>query len=78
MRAQISRWGNSLAVRVPKPLADAMALTEGSAVEIEVAEGALKVTPARPRYRLEDLLAGIGPDNLPESFDDGPVGEERL
>lgn len=47
-------------------------------MEIETVEGARKVTPVKSRYRLEDLLSKIDPDNLPESFDDGPVGKERL
>ncbi len=57
----VAKWGNSLAVRVPRKLADAASLHRGSVVELSVVEGALMVRPARPRYRLEDLLRGMTP-----------------
>lgn len=80
MQTQIARWGNSLAVRIPQPLARAVALAEGAAVEIEVEDGRIVLSrkpPAAPT--LVELLAGITPDNLPEeSFDDTPVGHEAL
>lgn len=80
MHTQIARWGNSLAVRIPQPLARAVELAEGTAVEIVVEDGQLVLRP-RPigQPSLADLLAGITPENLPdESFDDGPVGREAL
>ena len=79
MRTEIARWGNSLAVRLPRPMADQMSITEGTPVELEVEDGRLVIRPAAPRYELDELLAGITPDNLPdESFDDMPRGWELL
>jgi antitoxin MazE len=78
MQTQIAKWGNSLAVRLPRQVAEAAGLGEGSKVELEVVGGVVRLVPTRPRYRLEDLLAGMTPENQPESFDDGPVGEELL
>ncbi len=80
MQTQIARWGNSLAVRIPQPLARAVALAEGSAIEIEVEDGRIVLRPTPPAApSLAELLAGITPDNLPdESFDDAPVGHEAL
>jgi antitoxin MazE len=78
MRAQISRWGNSLAVRLPRQLADSAGLGEGTAVELDIIDGTVRLTPARPSYTLTQLLAGITPDNIPESFDDAPHGTEML
>ncbi len=80
MQTQIARWGNSLAVRIPQPLARAAALAEGTAVELVVEDGQLVLRP-RPSVPLSlaDLLAGITHENLPdESVDDGPVGREAL
>lgn len=80
MHTQIARWGNSLAVRIPQPLARAVALAEGTAVELVVEDGLLVLRP-RPSAppSLADLLAGITPENLPdEPFDDGPVGREAF
>lgn len=58
MRTGIARWGNSLAVRLPRALADQAGIAEGTAVEIDVEDGHLVIRPARPRYALDDLLAG--------------------
>ncbi len=58
MRATVNRWGNSLALRLPKPIADEAKLVEGAIVDIVVDDGKIKVTPARPRYDLDDLLKG--------------------
>ena len=80
MQTQIGRWGNSLAVRIPQPLARAAALAEGAAVDIEVEDGRIVLSPRPPAApTLAELLAGITPDNLPdETFDDAPVGHEAL
>ena len=51
-------WVNSLPLRLSKPIADEAKLGEGAVVEIEVDDGKIKVTPARPKYIVEDLLKG--------------------
>ena len=78
MQTHIARWGNSLALRIPKPVADRLGLGEGGIVELTVDEGHLVVRPHAAEPRLDELLAGITPENLPESFDDAPVGQEAL
>ncbi len=78
MHARIAKWGNSLALRLPKPLADGLGLTDGSEVELNLADGRLELTPARPSYKLNDLLDGISTENQPASFDDGAIGKEAL
>ena len=77
MRVRISRWGNSLGLRLPKAAVDATGLKPGSEVEVAVDGRELRVKPALPikTYRLEDLLAEIdrlGPENAPETIDWGP------
>ncbi len=80
MQATISKWGNSLALRLPKHLADQVRLVEGATVELEIADGSLKVTPARKRFKLADLLEGETrktDDNVTSEFDWGkPKGDE--
>lgn len=79
MRAQIGKWGNSLALRLPKEIAAELRVDEGTTVDIEVERGVLKVAPAKPRYSLDELLKGIEPGNIPDaSLDDGPKGWELL
>ncbi len=80
MQTQIARWGNSLAVRIPQPLAREISLVEGAAVDIEVEYRRIVLRP-RPAEEpsLADLLARITPENLPdETFDNAPVGREAL
>ena len=76
MRTHVARWGNSLALRIPRHLASEVGLAEGSHVELAVADGRLIVQPRPPT--LEALLAGITTENLPQSADDAPRGAERF
>jgi antitoxin MazE len=82
MKVKIAKWGNSLAVRLPKRLADELGLKPGKTVELQK-EGtrlAIETTvgPKIPHYRLEDLLAQIKPGTEPPPLVDwGPdVGAE--
>lgn len=72
MRTAISKWGNSLALRLPKPLAELARLRDGTPVEITVDKGALVITPTRPRYELSKLLAGEDAKRRHDEVDWGP------
>lgn len=81
MRAKVSKWGNSLGLRLPRALADEIGLKEGQIVEISTREGSIEVKPidAVPRYRLADLLAEaerLGPENRPPFEDWGILRSE--
>lgn len=78
MRARVQRWGNSLAVRIPKSFAEESGIEDGSQVDISLNDGSIIVTPSRtPSYRLDDLLAKVTAENLHEETDTGaPVGRE--
>jgi len=78
MDAQIAKWGNSLAVRIPKAVAERARLREGERLEMSVNEdGAVVLRPARPSYRLEDLLAAVTDENLHAETEWGqPQGNE--
>ncbi len=80
MQTTAQKWGNSLAIRVPKRMAEEVGLREKDCVEIEVQEGALVVRPQPRRvYKLKDLVKGITPRNVHKAIDVGePVGREAL
>ena len=59
MRSTVSRWGNSLALRLPRNIAEDLNLVEGSEVDLKADGGQLVATPAKPRYRLADMLATV-------------------
>jgi antitoxin MazE len=68
MKVRFLKWGNSLALRVPKAFAQELGASVGKAANMEVRDGKLVVEIARPkrrrrRYTLEQLVAGIKPEN---------------
>ena len=71
--------GNSLAMRIPKALADQAAMREGSEIKIFIADGRLVAMPVRSNPDLQMLLAGVTEANLHGEIDAGPpVGRESL
>lgn len=80
MLAKAQKWGNSIAVRIPKPIADDAGIRENDQLDIAVRAGAVVLTPrCPPQYCLDDLLKGVTDDNLHGETDFGPpVGNEAL
>lgn len=78
MQVQVQKWGNSLALRIPKPFAEDMGVREGTAVQLSVSEGRLVAAPSRGRkIRLRDLLSKVTKANIHAEVDSGiPVGRE--
>ena len=78
MRVQVRKWGNSLALRIPKPFAEDAEVQEGTIVDLSVSEGKLVVTPVRKKKAaLKQLLAKVHEGNLHSEVDFGPaVGRE--
>lgn len=74
MKTKIAKWGNSVGVRLPKPLAEDLGLTPGREVELRQngSQLTIETSTARkiPKYRLEDLLAQIKPGQKPPPFED--------
>ena len=78
MKTRVQKWGNSLAVRIPKSFAVEAGLQANAAVELSLVVGALVVQPITPQpLTLDQLLRGITDANLPGEWDTGPaVGKE--
>ncbi len=79
MLTKVQKWGNSIALRIPKAFADEMQIAADSAVELTIEDGKLIIASVeRPSYTLEELLAGITAENLHGEVDWGaPVGLEE-
>jgi antitoxin MazE len=74
VKTRVQRWGNSLAVRIPKSFAEEVGLMDGSTVEMRLVEGGLLVEPASTRpLSLEELLDGVSESNLHGEVDTGPA-----
>lgn len=72
MKAQIQKWGNSLALRIPKVFAEEANLEQNSIVEISLVDGKLMVVPVVPsQWTLDELLSGVTKDNIHRAIDTG-------
>ena len=77
MRTKLSRWGNSLAIRIPATIASEADIHEGRTLPIEYSDGVLHLRPESRKLELEDLLKDITDENLHGEMDFGaPVGQE--
>jgi antitoxin MazE len=77
MNIIVNKWGNSLGVRIPQPLANQVGLDVGSSVNIEVIDNKIVISPTRKKYRLDELLVGVTPELIEGEYDWGePVGRE--
>jgi len=74
MRTRIQKWGNSLALRIPKSYANEAGLQRESAVEVSVVDGQIVIKPvAQPNLTLQQLLAQVTETNLHHEVDTGSV-----
>ncbi len=78
MSVVLHRWGNSVGLRVPKPMLTRLGLEAGSRVELEVDGDRLVVVPVKkPRMSMAELLEGFTPGEGPGEMDWGqPAGRE--
>jgi antitoxin MazE len=74
LKARIQKWGNSLALRIPKSFASEAGLQRETSIELSLSEGKLIITPlAKPKFTLKQLLAKVNKENLHHETDTGPA-----
>jgi len=79
MIAKTVKWGNSLALRIPKPIAREFGMEENTPVEISYRKNEIVITPVKSVCRLVDLLAKVSSKNLHHEVEMSlPVGKELL
>jgi len=80
MQAQVLKWGNSLAIRIPKPIADDARLRLGDPLEIAVAaDGIVQMHRVGEIPTLAQLVAQITPENRYAEISSGPeIGREAV
>ena len=78
MKVQIQKWGNSLALRIPRSFAVESQVTQGSVVEVSLTQGQIVVTPIREEeFTLDDLLSRVTKSNIHDEINvEGPIGKE--
>ena len=79
MKTQVQKWGNSLAVRIPKAFASDLGIDQDSAIELSLEDGCLVLRPtAIPKYELRNLLSRVTEENRHGEYDLGdPTGSEE-
>jgi antitoxin MazE len=80
METKIQKWGNSLAVRLPKAFADQTGIEDGSIIRILLQNGKIVLVPIKDREsRLESMLEQIDESTIHNEIDFGmPIGKESL
>lgn len=79
MRTKIRKWGNSLALRIPKIFVEELDIGDDSSINLTLSEGKIVIAPLKRKKKcsLKKLLAGITGKNLHEEVDSGePEGRE--
>jgi len=80
MKTQIKKWGNSLALRIPKSFALDANLRQDELVDLSIDKERIVITPIGGKeYSLDELLEHVNESNIQGEFDTGePVGKEIL
>jgi len=73
-KTQVVKWGNSLAVRIPKTLAEEAGFSEGDPLVMEPAEGQIRLRRAERVPTLQELVSQITPENR---YGEISTGRER-
>ena len=72
MKTRVQKWGNSLALRIPKTYADEVGLNKETSVEVSLTDGKLVITPVtQPKLTLKQLLSKVTTENLHHEVDTG-------
>jgi antitoxin MazE len=64
MRTTVQKWGNSLAIRIPKNITKDTNVSEGSTIDILVENGNIILHPSTREYSLQELLNKITNENI--------------
>lgn len=78
MHATVQKWGNSLALRLPKPFTSEINIAENSIVDISIQNNQIIIKPLKKvPLNVDELIDAISPDNLYSEVSMGlPVGNE--
>ena len=79
MRVVVRKWGNSLALRIPKSFAIDSKIANCSSVDLSLVEGKIIVSPATTKqYKLKELLAGVSKKNIHQEANTGETSGKEV
>ena len=74
---RLTQWGNSIGVRLPKDMVNALGLEAGGVLDVSLEENKIIFRPRR-KYTLNDLVSKITDENRPGETDWGTdAGKEN-
>ena len=74
---KVQKWGNSLAVRIPRGFAEQLMIQQGSEVDLSLDGDRLVIRPRRRELSLSELLAQVTDENIHAEVATGePTGRE--
>jgi len=78
MKSTVQKWGNSLAIRIPKSFANEINLSQGTQIDLLLLDDKIQIEPVkRKKLSLDDLLCEVTDNNIHKEIDTGtPVGKE--
>jgi antitoxin MazE len=71
MKATIQKWGNSLAIRIPKNITKDTRVSEGSNIDIMIENGKIILSPRKKEYSLKELIKKITIENIHSEISTG-------
>ena len=78
METTVKKWGNSLAIRIPKVIAEELCIENNAKVDLHTEKGTLVVKSVEIVYNLDSLLEKVTDENLHDETDTGrSVGREE-
>jgi len=79
LKTRIQKWGNSLAIRIPKSFADEMGWQQNSSVQVMIREGTIVIAPEpEAKWLLDALLAQVTEDNIHHEWETGPPEGDEI
>jgi len=78
MKSTVQKWGNSLAIRIPKSFANEINLSQGAEIDLVLFDNKIQIEPTKKKkLTLSDLLSKVTEENIHQEIDIGdPVGKE--
>ena len=79
MDAKVQKWGNSLAIRIPKPFADEAGISDDCKVTLSLKNRKIIISPlSSKKLHLEQLLSQMTEQNLHSEISTGPQAGKEI
>ncbi|MFP3975963.1 MAG: AbrB/MazE/SpoVT family DNA-binding domain-containing protein [Dehalococcoidia bacterium] len=79
MQSRVQKWGNSLALRIPKSFAREVGIERDVPVELSLEDGRIIIAPVeKPAMTLDDLLSRVTEDNKHDEIETGPAAGNEI